>query len=524
MDPMDMENTQQHQGTTVYPPEHDDARIMSYSEYAESTVHEDVPHLDTRVDMGMRVPFPEMPTEISVTAPGQAFVPEEEGITWLLDHDTVPTSVGGVAGSGLSARNSTRSGGTRFPGVEVAASANDTTIMPNVNSIRRGPKLRHSRLEPSATMATMQGPSGRAPTTGGNSSMAAEVPPLVRRTRIVLLASVVLLQLAIITLVASITVVVTTRSTTDHAQANMSVIACIAVSALLTIVFGLAFGYSAYQYSGMEKKQAARDVWIEMQHRARALPPLPSQGSGLGNLDGKQKERDERATNEAWEKFAKDHEQLRKYVECLEDRILTLRENASTTTRHPVGNQNMDGQRNSSGGGCMRAQDIFPVTPTPAGIVTTNGASHDDSDGSITPKALAKANKTNDISPRLNGCSVKSSTSRRGLLNNSASDPATIGDVGDDSGADDSMNRAGKGSMPYSDTKASILTELCDAVMEPYSPLADNKTSDSGRAARFRGMSANGATLYHLPRGNKTQHDLNLKHTLRSVEMGMQGV
>jgi hypothetical protein len=160
------------------------------------------------------------------------------------------------------------------------------------------------------------------------------------------------------------------------------------------------------------------EEWIELTHRQqRALPAHQETGPATQSI--KQRE------DAAWDKFAEDPMQVRRYVEGLENQL------ATSSTLAAVG----------------YSPGKVEVSPPPA---RTSGSIS----GGLKlnrPKSIkAKGNMPMQRLPR--------ESSTQSLLQASA--------VGNNS-------NPFTGPMPQSSTKGSILTELCAAVTEPYSPLAE---------------------------------------------------
>lgn len=326
-----------------------------------------------------------------------------------------------------------------------------TTIqseIPDLESLRLGPRLRHSRLPLSPSMATNAGRSVPKSTRKLWSALS--------RSRKIMFASAVLLELSILNVVASITAV--TASHIEHGYAGTGVVAWAAVSGVFVLTFGALLGVTFLQYRKLNKDLVSGESWIEMQLRSRPLPPRPQ------SEDRKQ----DNGETEAWQKFVQDHTQLRRYVEFLESRIGVLEEG-----RPNIAEQN---------GG--------PDTDT-AGVAS--GPTYGTMENAISQSSSTNADAGGgDNTPKAKKLSMGGSLSRRQLLQSedSVTEPESW------QGSD------GNATIPQSDTKASILTELCEAVTEGYSPLSGvlpgsphtpqhpNNQTPSGRPR--------GSTLRHL--------------------------
>jgi hypothetical protein len=278
------------------------------------------------------------------------------------------------------------------------------------------------------------------------------------RSRKMMFASAVLLELSILNVVASVTAV--TASHIEHGYAGTGVVAWAVVSGVFVLTFGALLGVTFLQYRKMNKDLVSGENWIEMHLRSRPLPPRPQ------SEDRKQ----DNGETEAWQKFVQDHTQLRRYVEFLESRIGVLEEG-----RPNIGKQN-DG----------------PDTDM-AGVAS--GPTYGAMDNAISQSSSTNADVGGgggDNTPKAKKLNVGGSLSRRQLLQSedSVTEPESW------QGSD------GNATIPQSDTKASILTELCEAVTEGYSPLSGalpgsphtpqppNNQTPSGRPR--------GSTLRHL--------------------------
>lgn len=178
--------------------------------------------------------------------------------------------------------------------------------IPDLESLRLGPRIRHNRLPQSPSMAVNAGRSVPKSTR--------ELWGALGRSRKMMLVSAVLLVLFILNAVASVTAVVVTS--VEHRDAGVGLVAWAAVSGVLVLAFGGMLAISFLQYRKMSKDLVSGESWIEMHLRSRPLPARPQ---------SEQRKQDNGAT-EAWQKFVQDHSQLRRYVEFLESRIGVLEE------------------------------------------------------------------------------------------------------------------------------------------------------------------------------------------------------
>ncbi|KAK1782351.1 hypothetical protein QBC45DRAFT_319011 [Copromyces sp. CBS 386.78] len=226
------------------------------------------------------------------------------------------------------------------------------TPLPNIDSIRRGPKIRHNRVIPEPD----GGPGGIAPARsgiippvntladlailGGNGSgnklndiedqdpeQQEQARRAMRLYKWLIPVSFGVLQVSIISFVASIAVF---ASRASQSPISAGIIAWISISTVLLVSSLATFLIGVCAVGRLRKQESGEDPWIEMHRLARALPPRPpAEKDGNKKADKKSKalaEEDKAATEEAWKKFADDQEQLRKYVEKLEQEILDIKE------------------------------------------------------------------------------------------------------------------------------------------------------------------------------------------------------
>ncbi len=295
---------------------------------------------------------------------------------------------------------------------------------PDLESLRRGPRLRHNRLPPSPSMAVKAG--------RGIPESTKQLWTGVGRSRKMMIASAVLLELSVLGFVSSVTAVIVSQAERGHPGTGL--VAWAAVSSVLVVASGGMLVMAFLQHRNTNKELVSGENWIEMHLRSRPLPPRPR---------GDQRQHDNGAT-EAWQKFAVDHEQLRHYVEFLEGRIGVLEEGRS--------NANQDQQDDGPNAGVLRIDR------------NNNTAASTENNSIGQPSGSNSARKQmDDTTPKAKKQNVGGSLSRRQLLepDESAAEP-------------DSWQESERdGTLPKSDTKASILTELCEAVTEGYSPLAE---------------------------------------------------
>ncbi|KAK0709193.1 hypothetical protein B0T26DRAFT_397897 [Lasiosphaeria miniovina] len=306
------------------------------------------------------------------------------------------------------------------------------TPLPDIGSIRRGPTIRHNRMTPIATRCMTT--DDAYPMTGSNKGTGRPA----NIALILTLTSAVLLQLAIVALVASVTVCAMDRSM--NKPVGQGALVGTALSIVLIVIFVAGFVVGVTRFRKLGKRSSVGGAWIEMQHRARKLPPRPS-------ADNSEPEQENAATA-AWKKFTDNHALLRNYVEGLENVIGTLKEHHESSSRQP-----------------NHAIDSALVADV--GQRRRKGTATDD----ITAVAQGGGMMTDITCSQTKGAKKGVSMSQRHLL------------YGEETLAtSDSWQTLGsKLAVPLSNTKTSILTELCDAVVEPYSPLSNGCNSETGR-------------------------------------------
>ncbi|KAH7630042.1 hypothetical protein B0T09DRAFT_366004 [Sordaria sp. MPI-SDFR-AT-0083] len=305
------------------------------------------------------------------------------------------------------------------------------TPLPNIDSIRRGPKIRHDRVIPepgggSGGIAPAR--SGLIPPVntladlailGGNGSgnklndledqdpeQQETARKAMRLQKWLVPVSFGVLQVSIISFVASIAVY---ASRASQSPISAGIIAWISISTVLLVSSLATLLIGVCAVASLRKQETGEDPWIEMHRLARALPPRPpAEKEGNDKADKKSKalaEEDKAATEEAWKKFADDQEQLRKYVEKLEQEILNIKEKRKEEhgvmhaaqkqqqkpELHPIGtaistgDQTPDSKANSH----SHKQPTFEDCPSHC-----NGSSEGaDEDITLTPKA-SKATQT----------------------------------------------------------------------------------------------------------------------------------
>jgi hypothetical protein len=252
-----------------------------------------------------------------------------------------------------------------------------------------------------------------------------------------MLTSAVLLELSILNVVSSVTALVVTHIENGHV--GLGLVAWAAVSGVFVLTFGGLLGIAFLQYRKMTEDLVSGESWIEMNLRSRPLPPRPQS----------EERRQDNGATEAWQKFVQDHEQLRRYVEFLESRIGVLEEGRPNAVQQYNDGPHADDSGTGSNAACHNMDSSMLQTPR------GGNTSGDAGDKTPMPKKL----------------SASGSLSRRQLLH---PDDATIG-------PESWQHSDSDGAIPKSDTKTSILTELCEAVTEGYSPLSEQMPRGSPR-------------------------------------------
>ncbi|KAK4149331.1 hypothetical protein C8A00DRAFT_47037 [Chaetomidium leptoderma] len=321
--------------------------------------------------------------------------------------------------------------------------------IPDLESLRLGPRLRHGRLPLSPSMAVNAGRSVPRSTKKLWSALG--------RSRKMMIISAILLELSILNVVSSITAVVATHI--EQGYATIGLVAWAAVSSVFVLTFGGLLGVTFLQYRKTNKDLVSGESWIEMHLRSRPLPPRPQ---------NEERKQDNGAT-EAWQKFVQDHEQLRRYVEFLESRIGVLEE----------GRPNASQRHGGSDADTVRVGDNAP---------------HNVENDIGQPSGGGTSGAAGDNTPRAKKLNLAGSLSRRQLLQpeDSVTEPEP----------ESWQGSGGNGAIPKSDTKASILTELCEAVTEGYSPLSEQMPRGSPQIPQ----TPNTPTPSAGPRGSTLRH------------------
>ncbi|KAJ4287073.1 hypothetical protein N0V88_007767 [Collariella sp. IMI 366227] len=187
----------------------------------------------------------------------------------------------------------------RFPSVQ--------SYMPDISEIRRGPVLRVNRLPPSQTAATAAG--------RGLSRETREMWNLLPRTRNLLIVWAVFFEVSLLNAVSSITTIIVCRVL--QRSPSPGVVAWTVTGSVFVATFGVLFAVTMQQYRKLDREIASSEEWIEMHLRSRPLPARP------GSDD---EAKHEGAATDEWHKFSLDNQQVRKYVELLENRVRDLEE------------------------------------------------------------------------------------------------------------------------------------------------------------------------------------------------------
>ncbi|KAK4245216.1 hypothetical protein C7999DRAFT_43242 [Corynascus novoguineensis] len=306
---------------------------------------------------------------------------------------------------------------------------------PDLKSLRLGPRLRHSRLPMSPSLVLN---AGRGVPEGTKKLWIA-----VGQSRKLMLASAVFLEFSILNVVASITAV--TASHIEHGHAAIRLAVWAAVSGVFVLTSGALLGVALLRYRKTNEDLVSGEGWIEMHLRSRPLPPRPQ----------REERNQENGATKAWKKFSQDRDQLRRYVEFLESRIGVLEEG-----RQDVGQQQHERSYTHINGGVNDASACDKI----------------DMDQDLSSHTANSDGSTGNRTLRPTKLDLGGSLSRRRLLQPDSSTTELVtseaGDV--------------KSTIPESDTKASILTELCEAVTEGYSPLSEQYPEPTPAAVHRR--------------------------------------
>ncbi|KAK4118904.1 hypothetical protein N657DRAFT_582740 [Parathielavia appendiculata] len=378
-------------------------------------------------------------------------------------YTAIPVNI--ATSSSMQAEHGSSDGGTVTDspvpeGISILSSADLTETAPRVGpttlqsdiqdleSLRRGPRLRHTRMPPNPSMAVNAGRGVPGDTKKLWTSLG--------RSRRMMLTSAILLESSLLNAVASVTAVVVIQI--EHGYAGLGLVAWAALSAAFVVAFGVLLAFAFLQYRKMNNDVVSGESWIEMHVRSRPLPP-PPQGQGQGQ-GGEHSKQEENGATEAWQKFIQDHEQLRRYVEFLESRIGVLEEGRPNPGQQYYNDESNTADEAGAGKNAARGNTVNRISQTPRAS-TTLAAPGDDNTSK--PKKLVSAS---------------GSMSHRQLLQpeDAASGPSESWQQGSDSD--------GSGAIPKSDTKVSILTELCEAVTEGYSPLSEHMPRGSSHLSQ----------------------------------------
>lgn len=366
---------------------------------------------------------------------------------------------------------------------------------PDIESLRLGPRIRHNRLPPSPSTAINAGRSVPSDTR--------RLWTTLGRSRKVIFISAVFLELSILNEVASVTAV--TANQIEHGRAAVGLVAWAIVSAVLVLTCAMLTTFLLIRHRKLNKDLVSGESWIEMHLRSRPLPPRPQAEQAEQAVE--QRKQDNGVT-EAWQKFTQDHEQLRRYVEFLESRIGVLEE----------GRPN---QRQGEGASSLGVSIGLSRHATAPSLVHLTSAGK--TARNTTPKGFT--------TPKFN--TTGGSISRRLLLqpDDSVADRESWRGSGSDGDGSKNNNRInssntchGNGhsghstmpsaAIPKSDTKTSILTDLCEAVTEGYSPLsAQTPFPSSPLAPPTSTTAANGNGTNNGNDGGKKNHAcLDMSH------------
>lgn len=307
------------------------------------------------------------------------------------------------------------------------------------------------------------------------------------------------------------------------------------VSASGTVMFALA-AYSVYRarrQTRLERLENGLASAIAAQDQTEQTPAFGHGNDGAANTNLSVLEHKHDAADEHWNKFIRDTDRLRGYVETLEQQVKRLNDqldaekagkkddiqyaHALTTTSfdgdYPTADVGGHGPTDTAPAGVSRrsnsttagANRNFSMPANVAPVIVMNTGSHKDDgidgfghhnaavasaesvgqyvDGCIAPceDSRAAAIRRNDIKGKgkmtLGSGPETRSPSARHLLDNSITSTVTP-----PSAARRQQFHHGSQGLAVSGTDGSILTQLCNAVSTPYSPLDSNtKRGESSR-------------------------------------------
>lgn len=319
---------------------------------------------------------------------------------------------------------------------------------------------------------------------GGSS----QVSHLGRPRRLVLI-SCALLQLFLLIFVSGVAVLATQLSE-PGGRSSEGLGIWVALSGIMVLLFGCMAVWSVIRFRRVTKGAQAggngrddvENLWIEMHERPSALPPRPQNGSvGGGSLaaGGQPQQEDEVVVSRAWKKFANDQEQLRKYVENLEDQL------EAYTKKEKEGQGSLTQAPNDE------YSELAPETHE--SIMIGIAYSTDDefrTNASNTPRTERPVASFRSMFYR----HQKPSTSAKNVESNNIiyqNDPNSTNDQ-----------------LPRSDTKSSILSELCAAVTEPYSPLSATPNSQMPSSSPMQRSDGSPSSSATHGNANDTPHSV----------------
>ncbi|KAL2128108.1 hypothetical protein VTI74DRAFT_9645 [Chaetomium olivicolor] len=310
--------------------------------------------------------------------------------------------------------------------------------MPDISDIRRGPVLRINRLPPSQSAATAAG--------RGLPKETREMWAIIPRMRKILMVWFVFFEVSLLNAVSSITTVIV--SSIERGSPSAGVTAWAVTSGVFVVTFGILLGVAYRQYRNVDSEIASSEEWIEMHLRCRPLPPRPA---------AEEQDKSDTGAEDAWHKFSRDNQELRKYIEFVENRIAVLEEQKNNAEEATATNHSGDPSLSGS-------------TNTPIGQAVTKDSSSSDSDKTIRPAKKLPHKRSSVSLARQTLLQADNSANYGGKP--SSSSWSTTQHNNHNSYKDCGTDGA---TLPKSSTETSILTELCEAVTatEGYSPLAE---------------------------------------------------
>lgn len=327
-------------------------------------------------------------------------------------------------------------------------------------SIRRGPVLRHDRLQHSETMASTR----RAMDPLDEEHQAARDQMRIRRGQVAIIYSYLFLLLSSIAFAClATTEFLFQAGTIPVLTSGVEIVVGIVLSGsgIVGAIYLILWTTKKHRRIRENPIGSTRNSWIELHHREhKPLPPLPSAEKNAADENN-------RKVRAAFEKFIKDTNLLRRYLYGLEEII--LRANGGDRNVHPDFTVVHDilalAQPQSTTTGRAADTESTPIRRrsklSPSHMfsnVIHNNHRDSDPDGTVTPKASSSGKKV--IAKHAQHASKDPIPNATLLKNDSAQAEASV---------------------PQSATYENILAELCDGVTAttPHRPPSGVIAADS---------------------------------------------